>query len=249
MLAACVLFGATACGRHVYLGGLGDGGSGILWQATFETGDLTEWLSDGKGGVYMDNLAGAPAASQDQAHRGGYSGIASFAPLTVTSFSYLFREQPSPPEAYYGAWFFIPASLQVRSWLSLHHFGYHRSAGVAETTPLWDFNVYPGSDGNLIAHVYDATAMANIDQTSPIPVPMAAWVHFEIFFRKAADATGRITIWQDGVQILDHANVVTAPTDLIQWDAGGGSNDIAPSPAAVYFDDATISLTRVGVGQ
>ena len=73
---------------------------------------------------------------------------------------------------------------------------------------------------------------------------MGKWVHFEIFYRKAADATGRITIWQDGVQILDHANVATAPTDLLQWDVGGGSNDIAPSPATVYFDDATISLTR-----
>ena len=85
------------------------------------------------------------------------------------------------------------------------------------------------------------------DQANPIPVPVGQWVHFEIFFRKATDTTGRITIWQDGVQILDHANVVTAPTDLLQWDAGGGSNDIAPSPATVYFDDATISLARVGI--
>jgi len=246
MLAACVALGATACGRHVYLGSLGDGGgTGILWQATFEPGDLSEWLSDGHGGIYMDSLAGVPAPTQDQAHRGSFSGIATFSPVTVTSFSYLFREQPSPPEAYYGAWFFIPASLQVGSWLSLHHFGYHRSVGVSETTPLWDFNLYPGTDGNLLAHLYDSTAVANFDQASPIPVPLAKWVHFEILFRKSADATGRITIWQDGVQILDHANVVTAPNELLQWDVGGGSNDIAPAPAAVYFDDATISLTRV----
>src|SRR5262245_9395108 len=249
MLAACVVLGATACGRHVYLGSLGDGGTGILWQATFETGDLSEWLSDGNGGVYMDNLAGAPGPTQDAAHRGGYGGIATFAPITVTSFSYLFREQPSPPEAYYGAWLFIPASLQVGSWLSLLHFGHHRTATVSETTPLWDFNVYPGTDGSLIAHVYDATAMVNLEQTNPMPVPVARWVHFEIFFRKAADATGRITIWQDGVQILDLVNLVTAPTEWVQWAVGGGSNDIAPSPATVYLDDATISSTRVGVGQ
>ena len=245
MLAACVALGATACGRHVYLGSATDGSTGILWQATFEPGDLSEWLGDGNGGIYMDNLAGAPAPSQEVAHRGAFSGIATFSPTVVTSFSYLFREQPSPPAAYYGAWFFIPAALEVRSWLSLHHFGYHRGANVAETTPLFDFNVYPGPDGNLVAHLYDSTAVANTDQTNPVPVPMAAWVHFEILYRKAADATGRITIWQDGVQILDVPNLVTAPTDLLQWDVGGGSNDIAPSPATVYFDDATISLTRV----
>jgi hypothetical protein len=255
MLAACVALGATACGRHVYLGKLADsgaptdGGPGILWQATFEPGDLSEWLSDGNGGIYMDALATAPAASRDVAHRGTTSGIATFAPVTVTSFSYLYREQPSPPDAYYGAWFFIPTTTQVGSWLSLHHFGYHRTAGAAETTPLFDFNVYPGTDGSLFAHLFDPVTVSNTDQTNPVPVPVAKWVHFEIFLHKAADTTGRITIWQDGVQILDITNKVTAPTEWIQWDAGGGSNDIAPSPASVYLDDATISLTRVGVGQ
>jgi hypothetical protein len=247
MLAACAALGATACGRHVYLGSQGgDGGGGILWQATFEPGDLSEWLADGNGGIYMDSLATPPAPTQDQARRGRYGAIATFAPVAVTSFAYLYREQPSPPEAYYGAWFFIPASLQVGSWLSLHHFGYHRSAAAADTIPLFDFNVYPGGGGGeLFAHVYDPAAMMNLEQTNPLPVPVARWVHFEIFLRKSPDATGRITIWQDGVQILDLPNMVTAPTDLLQWDVGGGSNDIAPSPASVYFDDATISSTRV----
>jgi len=133
MVAACVALGATACGRHVYLGSAADGGPEILWQATFEPGDLSEWLGDGNGGIYMDNLAGAPAPSQEVAHRGAFSGIATFSPTVVTSFSYLFREQPSPPEAYYGAWFYIPASLQIRSWLSLHHFGYRRSGTSTST--------------------------------------------------------------------------------------------------------------------
>ena len=88
---------------------------GILWQATFEPGDLSEWLSDGNGGIYMDTLATARRREPGRrAHRGSTSGIATFAPVTVTSFSYLYREQPSPPEAYYGAWFFIPAATQVR---------------------------------------------------------------------------------------------------------------------------------------
>ena len=249
MLAACVALGATACGRHVYLGSLGDGGgTGILWQATFEPGDLSEWLSDGHGGIYMDSLAGVPAPTQDQAHRGSFSGIATFSPVTVTSFSYLFREQPSPPEAYYGAWFFIPTTLQINSWLSLHHFGYHPTAGSTDTMPVWDFHVYPTSNGALAARLYESSTVKNFEQPDPVPVATATWIHFEIFYRKAADATGEIIVWQDGVQILDLANALTAPTDWVQWDAGGGSNDIAPSPAFVYLDDATISLARVGTG-
>jgi len=258
LLAACAALGATACGRHVYLGTLTDGSlttdggptdavPGILWQATFEPGDLSEWLADGNGGIYMDSTATAPAATQAAAHRGAWAGIATFASVSPISFSYLYREQPSPPEAYYGAWFFIPTSLRVGSWVSLLHFGYHRTAGSADTMPVFDFNVYPGSDGTLYLHLFDT--VSNTDQTNPVPVPLGEWVHFEIFLRKAADATGRITIWQNGAQILDVPNLLTAPTDWLQWDIGGGSNDITPTPASVYLDDATISTGRVGVGQ
>jgi len=251
-VAVCVALCATACDRHVYLGGsLGDGGNtdagtGILWRALFETGDLSEWTADGEGGIYMDPRSTAPAASAYVAHRGRWSGVATFAPTTPAAWSYLFRDQPSPPDAYYGAWFFIPASLQINSWLSLHHFGYHPTAGSADTMPVWDFHVYPTASGSLAARLYEASSMKNFDQASPRAVATGAWVHFEIRFRKAADASGQITVWQDGTQILDVAGVVTAPTEWGQWDAGGGSNDATPSPASVYLDDATISLSRVG---
>jgi len=254
MLAACVALGATACGRDVYLGDLGDGGGGadggggILWHANFEVADLSEWVGDGNGGIYMDARATKPAATADVSHQGRHSGIATFAPMGLTSWSYLYRDQPSLPEAYYGAWFFIPTTLQINSWLSVHHFGYHPTAGSADTMPVWDFHVYPTSDGSLAARLYESSTFKNFEQPNPVPVPTATWVHFEIFYRKAADATGEIIVWQDGVQILDVTNALTAPTDFGQWDAGGGSNDIAPSPAAVYLDDATISTTRVGTG-
>jgi hypothetical protein len=252
IVAACVALGAPACGRHVYLGELaeggtgGDSGAGILWQATFEPGDLSEWLADGNGGIYMDARATAPAASAVASHRGRFSGSATFAPMGLTSWSYLYRDQPSLPEAYYGAWFYIPATVQIGSWLSLHHFGYHPTAGSTDTMPVWDFHVYPTSDGKLAARLYESSTIKNFEQPAPVPVATETWVHFEIFYRKAADATGRITVWQDGAQILDVTNAITAPTDAVQWDAGGGSNDIAPSPATVFLDDATISLSRVG---
>jgi hypothetical protein len=244
-----VALGASACGRHVYLGEVSDGGnSGILWRALFENGDLSEWTGDGIAGVYLDTRATAPTATADASHRGRFSGIATFAPAGLTSWSYLYRDQPSLPEAYYGAWFFVPAALQINSWLSLHHFGYHPTAGSTDTMPVWDFHVYPTSDGKLAARLYESSTIKSFEQATPVPVATDTWVHFEIFFRKAADATGRIIVWQDGAQILDVTNAITAPTDWVQWDAGGGSNDVAPSPAAVYLDDATISTSRVGTG-
>ena len=236
------------CGRRVYLGNLGDGGgAGILWQATFEPGDLSEWVADGGGGVYTDGQAPDPVATQDQAHRGKYAGLAVFSPGSVTAFSYFFREQPSPAEAYYGAWFRLPSSLQVRSFLSLLHFGYHPAAGDPSTIALWDFDLQPETDGSLVPRLYQTGAANPIVAQPAVPVPPATWVHFELLFKKAADATGQIVAWQDGVQIMSVSNVVTAPTDWIQWDVGGGSLDvITPSPLSIYVDDATISSTRVG---
>jgi hypothetical protein len=246
LLVAALLAGA--CGRHVYLGRLPDGGgAGILWQATFEPGDLSEWSADGHGGVYTDGRAPAPVATADQAHRGRYAGLVVFSPAGGTAFSYFQREQPIPEQAYYGAWFLIPAGLQVRSFLSLLHFGYHPTADDPNTTAIWDFDLQPDTGGSLIPHLYQTGAASPVAPQPAVPVAPATWVHFELLFKKAADATGRIVAWQNGVQIMDVTNVVTAPTEWIQWDVGGGALDvITPSPVSIYVDDVTISSTRVG---
>jgi hypothetical protein len=247
LAAAAVLGGA--CARHVNLGSLGDGAdAGILWQATFEPADLSEWLGDGHGGVYTDGKAPDPVATQEQAHRGRYAGLVVFSAASGTAaFSYLYREQPIPVQAYYGAWFFIPAGVQVRSFISLLHFGYHQAADDPNTTAIWDFDLQPDTAGALVPRLYQTGAANPVAAQPAVPVPPATWVHFELLFKKAADATGQIVVWQDGVQIMNVANVVTAPTDWIQWDVGGGSLDvITPTPVSIYVDDVTISSTRVG---
>jgi hypothetical protein len=248
--------GLSACGKEVFLGSLGDGpgsgGSGgaggngdVLWRATFETGDLSEWLGDGGGGTYTDGVTAAPIASRTAARTGQWGGAVSFTSLTPTAWSYLLRNQPSPPEAYYSAWIYLPDTFEIGSWLSVLHFGYSRTGDGNNIGPVWDFNIYPTADGTLIAHLHEASAVANREPTNPIPVRMATWVHFEIFYKKAPDATGRIAIWQDGTQILDLPNVVTAPNAWTEWDVGGASNDVTPA-ATVYFDDVAISLSRLG---
>jgi hypothetical protein len=243
----------SACGRQVYLGSLGDGGptgsgganGGVLWRATFEPGDLSEWVADGGGGTYTDGTTAAPIASRDAARKGQWGGAVTFTSFAPTAWSYLYREQPSPPEAYYSAWFYLPATFEIGSWLSLLHFGYSRTGDGNNIGPVWDFNIYPTGDGTLIGHLHESSSVANREPTNPLPVPTATWFHYEIFYKKAPDATGRITIWQDGTQILDLTNVVTAPNAWTQWDVGGASNDVSPA-ATVYFDDAAISLTRLG---
>jgi hypothetical protein len=239
----------AGCGREVHLGAIGDGGASLLWMATFEPGDLSEWTGDGNGGTYMENATIAPAPTTDVARRGRYAGIATVTPVGgMPSIDYLYRVQPSPREAYYGAWFYIPSTITVKSYISLSHFRVSTTGDGNNLMGMWDVNIIPHPDGSLVAHLYNYTTQTNTEEPIPTPVALDTWVHFEVFFRKAATATGRVAVWQDGVLVIDNPNVVTAATDWVQWDAGGASDNIMPSPAVVYVDDATISLTSVGQG-
>jgi hypothetical protein len=251
ILFGCAVLLAGGCGQQVHLGDIGDGAANILWTATFEVGDLSEWVGDGHGGEYADNAPVVPSTTTDVTHRGRYAGMVTVTPTAVTtapttSINYLFRNQPRVPDAYYSAWFYIPATFTVRTWLSLSHFRCSGSGDGNNLSPIWDVNLYPRLDGSLIAHLYNYSTQKNVEQAFPVPVPIATWVHFEVFLRKSAKATGEVAVYQNGALILDNPNVVTAATDWVEWDAGGASDNVAPQTAVIYVDDAAISLTRLG---
>lgn len=240
---------AGGCGERIRLGNIGDGGASVLWRATFEDGDLSEWSGDGNGGTYVENATGTPQASGERVHAGRYAGRTTVAPaLGMLSFNYLFREAPSPPEVYYSAWHYVPSGIAVGGWLSLVHFRCSPTADGRNLFARWDLNVNQRLDGQLYAHLYDYVRQVNVEAPVPTPLPFDRWVHIEIFMRKAQGPTGRMTVWQDGVQLLDAPNVATTPNDWVEWSIGSASNDISPTPAVVYVDDAAISTSRVGPG-
>jgi hypothetical protein len=237
----------AACNSNVYLGAIGDGSANLLWSSTFEPGDLSEWSLGGGGGAYLLNSAVGPAVTSEAAHGGRYSGKLTVSPaLGMMSETYLFRDSPSPPEAYYSAWFYIPSTVQVISWLSIIHFNASTTGDGRNVFPTWDVNLYTPATGGLVAHLYSFVTQTNLEQTAPVQVPRDRWVHFEVLVRKAATATGRVAVWQDDAAILSLDGVVTAPNDWLQWNVGGASTDVVPSPAAIYVDDAAISFSRLG---
>ena len=247
-LAAWAALGASACDRQVDLGDICDGPASLLWHATFEPGDLSEWLSDGQGGTFTENTTAGPTATNAMAHAGQWSGRVSISPsANMTSTSYLFRNQPSPPAAYYSAWFYVPSTVDVSAWLSLTHFRDSPTGDGGNLTAIWDVNLYPLPAGGLAAQLYDYVTQVNLRQTTPVSAPLDSWFQLEILFSKSTDATGRIAIWQDGTLVLDNPDVATVQNDWVQWDAGGASDAMSP-PSTIYLDDAAISLTRLGPG-
>lgn len=258
-LASC-LFAAAGCNEKILLGALpavdgavtpGDGrsdgaASALLWSATFEPGDLTEWTFDGNGGTSSQNVTAEPAATDEMAHGGRFCGKAEFSPrLGMDSLSYFFRQQPSPREAYYGAWFYLPADVSVGRWVSLVHFRGSETGDGRSLDGTWDVNVYRNLAGQVVAHVYNFETETVTEQSfPPVPFPLGSWVHLEVLLRKATNSDGAFWVWQDGRLIVQIDGVPTVANDWAEWDIGGGADDTA---GTVYVDDATISLERVGV--
>jgi hypothetical protein len=242
MLLACVLGGA-ACARQAELGSIGDGPASVLWRGTFEPGDLSEWMGDGEGGSYTQNTTGKPAATSAMAHNGRYAGLFTIAPTaSMASTGYLFRNQPSPAQGYYSAWFYVPSSITVGAWLSLTHFSGSETGDGKNLAAIWDVNLYPLAGGGLAAQLYDYRGRINQRQTVPVSFPLDTWSQLVVYLSKATGPTGEVTVWQDGVQILQSSDVITVGNDWVQWDAGGAADSVVPSPSFVYMDDAAISL-------
>lgn len=227
-----------------------DGRASVIWSASFETGDFSEWEADSQGGSYFSQ-AGSVTPTTEQAHGGMRSATLTINPRNgIVEDVYLFRgtsrSPPAEPEAYYGAWFFIPKPYVASFYWNIFHFLYGAAPDRQAVTNLWDLNLRSNSAGELVPYAYDFIARYQRDEPVPIPVPVGKWFHIEVLYHLAADATGRVAVWQDGVLVLDVNNVVTAPTPWLQWAVGNTSTDITPAPADLYIDDVTLSLSRVG---
>jgi len=256
VLSGCATLAAPGCDSHVPLGTLGPDVQNVLWYATFEPGNVSEWTGDGNGGVNHENDVAAPVAVTEQAHSGAFSGKPTIGPTTgsfgMPAASYLYRNGPSPVDAYYGAWFYIPSTVTVRSWLSLMHFRSSPTGDGLNPTPYWDLNLYPNWDatllpvGALTTHFYNYLTGTNAEQLVVPMVPTDRWVHFEILIHKATDTTGHVSVWEDDVMIIDVTGVATVLSPWMQWEVGGASTDLAPATSSIYVDDATISRERLG---
>ncbi len=101
LLSGCAALVGLGCDSHVQLGAFSATVPNILWSATFETGDLTEWKRDGDGDVYYENAAASPTVTMEQFHNGRYAGKSTMGPTTeptgIASSSYFYRNQPAPP--------------------------------------------------------------------------------------------------------------------------------------------------------
>jgi hypothetical protein len=227
-----------------------DLGSDVLWASLFEGGTFDEWTSIAGGSANAFPSPNTIAVSNAYAHHGRYAAL-----LTIDAGSDgtqantgLVRKGGLPAEAYYSAWYYLPRTITVGTFWILFKLRLRTDAGDANTEDeFYDLELVNADDGSLTLSLYDHRSGANVPLVFPAPVvPVSEWFQLEAFYRNAQDASGRLTIWLTGRQVVDVTGQPMAPTSWVEWDVVNVGENLMPSAAVVAIDDCAVSLSRVG---
>jgi Polysaccharide lyase len=233
--------------------------STVLWRADHETGNLSQWTISGThGGTYNSGDA-TTVASSNVAHSGIYSCKMTIDTSSVESGCRQFRHEESLTgnPYYYSVWYYIPVYYSAVNYWNVFQF---KSETSTKNDPFWVLDLMPRETTGAMhlllrwkgvvggPFVTDtSTGTKYFDQTIK-DVPIARWFLVEAFLEQASDFTGRLTVWQDNVQLWDMVNVKTKyPGGDQRWSVNNYSDKINPNPTTIYIDDATVSNARIGL--
>ena len=155
------------------------------------------------------------------------------------------RQGVLPKEAFYGAWYFIPATATNHENWNLIHFLGADSPKSSNQHGTWDVSLANGPDGRLTLSVLNflwKAPPADHILLGP-PIPIGSWFHIEFYLRREKNATGEAALYKDGVRVVDFPNVITDDTDWGQWYVGNLATSLSPPESTLYVDDVTIAST------
>lgn len=239
--------------------------SPLVWLATHETGDLSEWQAGTTSKSSQDSgfcIRPKNGVTDEVAHTGKYS-----AKMSIQSwFHHSGCRTNRDPEIrggepyYYSAWFYFPENYQIKGWSNIFQFKAKRTDKKGGSQLFWALRLANRNNGAMYFRL-------NWDQANEYSGPTAQdgvfkgifydqdlknveanqWIHVEMFLRQSSDFDGQIIVWQDGVEIYNVKNVRTKmPEGINSWSVNSYGSDIFPNPFTVYVDDAVVSTQRIG---
>jgi hypothetical protein len=226
-------------------------GSDVLWSATHEDGDVTEWELDSGGGSYVDAYAVAEnhaiTLTPDPVHRGQFAAKLTREAIDAGSGPGLYRDAALPNDAYYSAWYFVPEQYTTRTSWTITKFRGKNPDAPGQLGEGVDLNLrgLPGGDYVLVVFDHDRSYLeAPISDPPPI-VRVGRWFHVETRFRVGTNHDGAVEIWLDGNKRYELLNRTTVGANGLYYTACNIVSEITPAPMSLYVDDAAISLERV----
>ncbi len=206
----------------------------VPWSTGFED-DFCGYAEAG-GYCYVDGDAGYEIVAEP-AHSGTSAAAFSVNSEGGRAQTRCVRQGTLPKDAYYGAWFRVPTPAQDAGLWNLMFFQGSRDAVLL---PLWDVSI-GSTDGGGHALFIFGHADAGVLMTEGAPeIPIGTWFHVEFRLLRAADETGLVALYQDGVLIHETSQIATDDTTWGQWYVGNLAQMRTPPDSTVYVDDVSI---------
>lgn len=230
----------------------GEGGQGaappvLIWSADHETGDLSQWTADGRGGATWLSANGEAAVYPQLGRSSSHALLLGIgAPYLAVNMAQQCRwgvgEEDLPLEATYGAWLKLDNAEPATSYWMLMSFGYQTAASL-ETSLAVDVVFQNG-----VPHVgvFDHLAWEAVGMAG-VALPVGEWVHLEGLFRADAGSQGKLVLRQDGTEIVRIEGRPTSTADALRvaWCVVNGSDGFASATMKVIVDDASIEASAL----
>jgi hypothetical protein len=227
--------------------------SDILWSANDGAGDLSQWTINPSGGNPGGGIYDAGTGKITMADGIRFNGQPALA-LSITNANgqeqaaRIFRWQENPEQAYYTVWFFFPVQAHPDQWWNIVQFKSKPDVNQERNDPMWVLNIGNSPNGDMDFYLWDGVHQKAVNHPltgTPKPIPVGCWTQVQVYYRRATDTSGQITIWQDGVKIYDLVGVQTAIADNIQWGLSNYTDRITPSSLTIYASSAMITRSFV----
>lgn len=150
------------------------------------------------------------------------------------------RQGRFPMEGYYSAWYFIPAfATNLDNWNLLHFQG---ADPPADLRNLWDVSLVSDDSNALRLRLLSYESLLDPEYADAMePIPIGAWFQIKVRFRRASNATGELSVFQDGELVAQMTNLVTDDTIWGQLYVGNYATDLMPVDSTVFVDDVVFS--------
>ncbi len=239
----------------------------LLWKATAETGNISEWSPDG--GNYLMNASRVLSsnASQEKAKTGSFSyklTIDAGTDYASTQF-HRFSQPNSNKDAIYTAWFFIPQKVDFYgvSWHNIMQWKTRNTSSQSHPVFTMGLGVFggKGSGGDNFIELrntgewFPGGSSFNYAALNRLPIPIGKWFKIEARYIHGSSGNGRVMVWQgdllgNDTLIYDISNVTTYPpkdrnglsTTELSWSVNNYGARTMPAVTTIYIDDASIHL-------
>jgi hypothetical protein len=239
----------------------------LLWKATAETGNLSEWSPDG--GNYLMNASRVLSsnASQEKAKLGSFSyklTIDAGTDYASTQF-HRFSQPNSNKDAIYSAWFFIPQKIDFYgiSWHNIMQWKVRNTDSKSHPVFTMGLGVLggKGSGGDNFIELrntgewFPGGSSFNYNPLNKIAIPIGKWFKIEARYIHGSNGNGRVMVWQGNLEgidtlIYDINGVTTYPstdrgglsTTELSWSVNNYGARTIPAVTTIYIDEASIYL-------